>query len=226
MISVAIFDIDGTLLDSVDLHARAWQDAFAYFGHRFEFGDIRAQIGKGGDQLLPVFLSPSQVADIGDKLQEYRGSLFRQRYLPEVEPFPGVPPLIGRLKAAGIKVSLASSAKGDEIDAYVRIAGIEGMVDAATSSDDAERSKPHPDIFAATLKRLGDPPADSVIALGDTPYDAQAAGKLGVRTIGMLCGGFAEADLRKAGCIAIYRDPADLLQNFDTSPFIKQPAQL
>ena len=226
MISVAIFDIDGTLLDSVDLHARAWQDAFAYFGHRFEFGDIRAQIGKGGDQLLPVFLSPSQVADIGDKLQEYRGSLFKERYLQQVKPFPDVPPLIGRLKAAGIKVSLASSAKGDEIDAYVRIAGIEGMVDAATSSDDAERSKPHPDIFAATLKRLGDPPADSVIALGDTPYDAQAAGKFGVRTIGMLCGGFAEADLRKAGCIAIYRDPADLLQNFDTSPFIKQPAQL
>ncbi len=114
-----------------------------------------------------------------------------------------------------MRTALGSSAKKDELDSYQKIAGIEGLLDAAASSEDAERSKPHPDIFAATLDKLGGIDPAHVLTIGDSPYDAQAAGKLGIRTIGVLCGGFAEADLREAGCIAIYRDPAALLQDLN-----------
>ena len=220
MITAAIFDIDGTLLDSVDAHAHAWQDAFADFGVTVDFAAVRSQIGKGGDQLRPVFLSAAQREEFGDKLEAHRGKLFKSRYLASIRPFPRVPDLLRRLRQAGVKVALASSAKGDELQTYEKIAGIEDLVDTAASSADAERSKPHPDIFAAAVKRLGNPDAASVIAIGDSPFDAQAAGKIGIRTIGLLCGGFPDADLREAGCMAIYRDPADLLSQIEASPLL------
>ena len=218
MVTAAIFDIDGTLLDSVDAHAHAWQDAFAEYGHPFGFDEIRSQIGKGGDQLLPVFLTEAQRKAIGEELETHRGKLFKAKYLPGLQPFASVPELLQRVRSTGARVALASSANADELKTYMRIAGIEDLVHATASSEDAERSKPHPDIFAAAMERLGGPAAAEVIALGDTPYDAEAAGKLGIRTIGMLCGGFPEADLQAAGCVAIYRDPADLLAQFDRSP--------
>ena len=219
MVTAAIFDIDGTLIDSVDAHAHAWQDAFADFGHEIAFDAIRSQIGKGGDQLLPVFLSDAQRFEIGDELEAHRGKVFKDRYLSGLRPFARVPELIGRLRDLGFGIALASSAKKDELQIYKKIAGIEDLIDVEASSADAERSKPHPDIFAAAMRRLGNPPPVELIAIGDTPYDAEAAGKLGIRTIGMLCGGFAEADLRQAGCVAIYHDPADLLQQLDHSLF-------
>jgi HAD superfamily hydrolase (TIGR01509 family) len=219
MVTAAIFDIDGTLIDSVDAHAHAWQDAFADFGHEIAFDAIRSQIGKGGDQLLPVFLSDAERSEIGDKLEAHRSEVFKERYLSGLRPFARVPEVIGRLRDLGFDVALASSAKKDELEIYKKIAGIEDLIDVEASSADAERSKPHPDIFAAAMRRLGNPPPVELIAIGDTPYDAEAAGKLGIRTIGMLCGGFAEADLRQAGCVAIYQDPADLLQQLDHSLF-------
>jgi HAD superfamily hydrolase (TIGR01509 family) len=219
MVTAAIFDIDGTLIDSVDAHAHAWQDAFADFGHEIAFDAIRSQIGKGGDQLLPVFLSDAERSEIGDKLEAHRSEVFKERYLSGLRPFARVPELIGRLRDLGFDVALASSAKKDELEIYKKIAGIEDLIDVEASSADAERSKPHPDIFAAAMRRLGNPPPVELIAIGDTPYDAEAAGKLGIRTIGMLCGGFAEADLRQADCVAIYQDPADLLQQLDHSLF-------
>ncbi|MBV9734644.1 MAG: HAD family hydrolase [Acidisphaera sp.] len=218
MPDAVIFDIDGTLVDSVDLHARAWQEAFAAFGHRFEFAAIRSQIGKGGDQLLPVFLSPAECREKGKTIEEYRGALFKRTYLPQVRAFPQVRALFERLRTDGIRPALASSAKGDELETYKRIAGIEGLVDAQTSSDDAEKSKPHPDIFEAALARLDGVSPDRVLVVGDSPYDAEAAGKAGLRTLGLLCGGFPPAALREAGCIRLYRDPADLLANYAGSP--------
>lgn len=213
-----IFDIDGTLIDSVDAHARAWQEVFARYGVHVPFEEVRHQIGKGGDQLMPVFLPRELIESKGEQIERERGDLFKRKYLPHVRPFPGVRPLFERVRAEGLKVALASSAKGDELKEYTRIAGIDDLVDTATSSDDAERSKPHPDIFAAALAKLGGVGAAEAVAVGDTPYDAQAAGKIGIRTVGLLCGGFPEAELRAAGCVAIYRDPADLLAHFDESP--------
>ena len=215
MFTAAIFDLDGTLLDSVDAHAHAWQDAFADFGHHFDLTAIRSQIGKGGDQLLPMFLSEQERDATGDQIEHHRGALFKARYLAGIAAFPKVPDLIRHIRGAGLRIALATSAKAEELDTYTRIAGITDLLDATASSADAERSKPYPDIFQAAMDRLGSPDPATVIAVGDTPYDAQAAGALGIRTIGLLCGGFAEADLREAGCAAICSDPADLLARFE-----------
>ncbi len=221
LLKAVIFDIDGTLVDSVDLHARAWQEAFAHFGKRFDYERVRYQIGKGGDQLIPVFLSEEEMDEFGEELEEYRGELFKREYLPRVKGFPAVRELFERVRREGLRVALASSAKGDELKAYKRIAGIEDLVEEETSSDDAERSKPHPDIFEAALGRLdGVGPSDAVV-VGDTPYDAEAAGRAGLRTVGLLSGGFPEEDLRAAGCVRVYRDAADLLANYDSSPLKK-----
>ncbi|MCY0389109.1 HAD family hydrolase [Robbsia sp. Bb-Pol-6] len=221
MPQAAIFDIDGTLIDSVDLHASAWQEAFAKFGHDVTFEQARSQIGKGGDQLLPVFLSDAEQADHGEELEAWRGKHFKSRYLPMVRSFSAVPDLLRRVRDSGMKVAVASSAKQDELEVYLDIAGVKDLVDVTTSSEDAERSKPAPDIFQVALQKLGIAASDAV-AIGDTPYDAQAAGKAGMHTIGVLCGGFTEASLREGGCVAVYPGPGALLACFDASPLAKR----
>ena len=218
MLKAIIFDIDGTLVDSVDLHARAWQQTFRHFGREVEFERVRHQIGKGGDQLMPVFFSKDELERFGEEMEKYRGELFKRDYLPRVRPFPQVRELFERIRNDGKRLALASSAKKDELKTYKELARITDLVEEETSADDAEKSKPHPDIFEAALAALGDVEADEAIVIGDTPYDAEAAGKIKLRTIGVLCGGFPEAELRAAGCARIYRDPADLLARYDSSP--------
>ncbi len=215
MITAVIFDVDGTLIDSVDLHAAAWQEAFRRFGREVEFDKVRHQIGKGGDQLLPVFFSPDELERFGEEMEEYRGELYKREYMPRVRPFPQVRELFKHLRDDGKRIALASSAKKDELVEYKKIARIEDLVEEATSADDAEKSKPHPDIFEAALSLLGNPSPREVVVVGDTPYDAQAAGKASLRTIGVLCGGFPEAELRAAGCVEIYKGPSDLLARYE-----------
>ena len=217
MIRAVIFDIDGTLIDSVDLHAKAWQEALRHFGHDLPYERVRHQIGKGGDQLMPALLPQDMVERRGKEIERYRSDLFKREYLSQVRAFSGVRDLFERIKADGKKIALASSAKGDELAAYKEIANIDGLCEVETSSDDAEKSKPHPDIFEAAMEQLGSLSTGDVIVIGDTPYDAEAALKAKLRTIGMLCGGFSEEELRAAGCFAIYRDPSDLLAGYAES---------
>lgn len=217
MISFVILDVDGTLIDSVEQHAQAWQKAFEKFGKKVELQDIRDQIGKGGDQLLPVFLSEQELADFGEELEEYRGEIFKKEYLPQVKPLPEARTLTARLVADGKRIALASSAKPEELEYFKELLGVEDFLDAETDADDAEKSKPHPDIFAVAMQRLGNPAPEKTIVIGDSPYDAMAASKIGVQTIGVLSGGFDEEWLRREGCTEIYKDPADLLKNYDDS---------
>lgn len=217
-IKAVVFDIDGTLLDSVDLHARAWVEAFAHFGIRAEEAEVRRQIGKGGDQLLPVFVDEARLTREGEAIESYRSDLFKRTYLAQAKPFPAVGALLSHVRDAGQIVALASSGKADEVENYQKILGITDLVDVVTTSDDADRSKPHPDIFEAVLKKLPGVAKDAVMVIGDTPYDAQAAAGAGLSTIGVLCGGFPEAELSAAGCVAIYRDPQDLLDGYARSP--------
>jgi HAD superfamily hydrolase (TIGR01509 family) len=219
----AIFDIDGTLVDSVDLHASAWQEALIRFGHDVTFEQARSQIGKGGDQLIPVFLTEAEQKDHGEELEEWRGKLFKSKYLPMVRPFSAVPELLRLARKAGLKLAAASSAKKSELEMYLDIACIKDLFDVAISSEEAKQSKPAPDIFRVTLKKLGIAGHEAV-AIGDTPYDAQAAAKAGIPTIGVLCGGFTEGELRKAGCVAVYPGPAALLACFGASPLAAYPA--
>jgi HAD superfamily hydrolase (TIGR01509 family) len=212
-----IFDVDGTLIDSVDLHARAWREALRDFGYEVPFPEIRDHMGKGADQLMPVFVPADDLERRGKQLQEHRAKVFRTRYLPQVTAFPRVADLLARVKADGQQVVLASSARGDELRAYKRIAGIDSLVDVEVSADDAERSKPHADIFEAALAELAPVEPSDVVVVGDTPYDAVAATRAGLRTVGVLSGGFPENWLTGAGCVEVYEDAADLLAHYDES---------
>ena len=209
-----IFDVDGTLVDSVDLHARAWQEAFGHFGYRIDFRDVRSQIGKGADQIMSAFVPENELKTIRKELDSFRHDLFARKYMEQVRGFPGVRTLFERLLGDGVRIALASSAKGDELERYKRAADIVGLAGAETSSDDADRSKPYPDIFVAARERLGLPP-EQLVVIGDTPWDAEAATRAGMTVIGVLCGGFEEEKLRQAGCVEIYKDPEDLLRGLD-----------
>ena len=126
MITSVIFDIDGTLVDSVDLHAEAWREALERFGKKVSFAEVRRQIGKGGDQLMPVFLSREELQNFGDELEQYRSDLFKKEFLPRVKAFPDVRQLFQRISQDDKRIALASSAKGDELKTYKAIAGIDG----------------------------------------------------------------------------------------------------
>ena len=157
-------------------------------------------------------------SEFGEKLEERRGALLKERYLHRIRPFPAVRELFQRVIADGKAIALASSAKEDELEQYKKIANIVDLLDVETSSDDAEKSKPHPDIFCAALAKLDIAQPEQVLVIGDTPYDAEAAAKAGLRTVGLLCGGWSEDELRRAGCVAVFKDPADLLARYSESP--------
>jgi HAD superfamily hydrolase (TIGR01549 family) len=217
MIKAAIFDLDGTLVDSNDLHVQAWQETFRHFGKEIPVEELRAQVGKGGDQYLPVFLSELEMQQIGKQVDEFRGRIFQKKYLAQVRAFPRVRELFERVRSEGKKVALASSGKAHEVEHYQKLAGIEGLIDCQVTADDVAHSKPKADVFIAALRLLGHLAPDEAIAIGDTPYDIEAA-KLDLATIAVLCGGFPEDDLRDAGAIAIFRDPAELLDHYYQSP--------
>ncbi len=217
MLQAVIFDVDGTLIDSNDLHAEAWHRAFRHFGYYFRYEALRSQVGKGADNYIPYFLSPEECARVGKELEAYETKLFKREYASKIQPFPGVRELFQKIRAEGLRIALATSSKADELAEYKRLLNIYGLTDAEVSKDEAARSKPAPDVYATALERLGIVARDGM-AVGDTPYDAEACTKIGLRIIGMRCGGFEEEYLLKAGCFAIYQDPADLLERFDRSP--------
>lgn len=218
MVENVIFDVDGTLVDSVDEHAEAWRRAFLEFGRDMPFAHVRSQIGKGADQLLPVFFTEEELRSFGPELEAYRSRLYMEEFLPKVRAFPKVRELFERLRADGIRYALASSARGEELKHYLALCHIEDLVEEATTKDDVDKSKPHPDIFEAALVQLGRPDPRVTVVVGDTPYDVLAANKLGLSSVCVLCGGFPPEDLRTAGCRALAKDPADLLARYEANP--------
>ncbi len=215
-----LFDVDGTLVDTNDLHAAAWREAFLNFGLDKPLDEIRWQIGKGGDNLIPS-LFPDLSEARREEIEEFRSELFKRDYLPRATPFPGVRDLFERLAADGIRIVLASSSHAEEVDFHLSLIACADLVEATTSRDDVENSKPCPDIFAAALGRVAPLGADQVAVVGDTPWDAKAAGKLGLRTIGFRSGGFPDEALAEAGACELYDGPSDLLARFDGSVFAR-----
>lgn len=218
MKTAVLLDIDGTLLDTNHLHAKAWQRALAHFGILVDYSAILHQIGKGGDQLIPVFVPAAERERIQEPLERWRSEVFKRDYFPHVKPFPKTRELVERIYEEGLRIALASSASSEELEFYKEVAQIEDLIEESTSSGDAEKSKPHPDIFAAALDRLGIS-GEQAIAVGDTPYDAEAAGKLGIVSIGLTCGGWSEAKLIESGFVEVYKDPEELLSRFNQSLF-------
>lgn len=150
----------------------------------------------------------------------YRQYIFSVDYMPLVKAFPQVRELLLRMKGAGIRISIASSADRDQVNAYEKTPNIGDLTEESSTADDAKRSKPHPDIFDATLKKLKLSPSQ-VMALGDTPYDPEAAGKAKIRTVSVTTGGWSVKELLNAGCVQVYKDVADLLANFETSALMR-----
>jgi HAD superfamily hydrolase (TIGR01509 family) len=215
-IEAVLFDIDGTLVDSNEQHVQAWEAAFRKEGHPQEAAAIRAQIGKGGDLLVPA-LVPHLAEDAQKRIAEGHGSYFKAHFLDKVLAFPRASDLITKVRESGCKAVLASSAKREELDHYVAMLGIKGMVDASTSIDDVETSKPAPDIFSTALAKIG-MAAELAIVVGDTPYDIEAASKAGIRAIGVESGPFSADKLKDAGAVAVFADVADLFMKFNQSP--------
>jgi HAD superfamily hydrolase (TIGR01549 family) len=202
------------------MHIEAWKRAFERFGKEISVEPIRRQIGKGADEMLPVFFSKEELDRFRDDLEEYRGQLYEREYLPKVKAFPRVRELFERIKQEGKKISLASTAKEKEISIYKEMAQIDDLIDSVVCSEEIENSKPHREILAVALHKLGDVAPHDVIAIGDTEYDAEAAGKINVIPVGLLCGGGNREELHRAGCRAIYEYPADLLFQYERSPLV------
>jgi HAD superfamily hydrolase (TIGR01549 family) len=210
-----IFDLDGTLVDSNEFHVDSWDRAFRQFGKTFSHEELRKQIGKGSDNYLPAFLTPDEMKRFGKELDQYRSDLFKKEYLPCVKPFPKERELYERIHHDGKHILLASSGKKPETEYYTKLLQIEDLIDGKITAEDADSSKPAPDIFNAALAKLGVSPNEAIV-VGDTRFDIAAARKGGLAAIGFLSGRAAdEKTLRKAGALAVFRDPADLLAEIE-----------
>lgn len=211
-IEAVLFDVDGTLVDSNDLHAAAWQEAFRHFGIVLPYDRIRGQIGKGGDNLIPALLPPDVVSRLHDDIESFRSELFERDYLTKARPFPAAAELLKQVHGQGTKLVLATSSKQVELDFHIDRLGCRDLLTATTSRDDVEHSKPCPDIFAAALDKVRPLNGGAVVVVGDTPYDIAAAAKIGVPAVAVRCGGFADEELSDAA--AIYDGPSELIETF------------
>ena len=212
-----LLDVDGTLIDSNDAHARAWVAAFAEHGYVVSFERVRPLIGKGGDKLVPELTGLDPDSGEATRMGETRSELFLRRELPALRPTPGARALLERMTADGFDLVVATSAQSNEVRALLEQARVSDLIHLASSSDDAERSKPDPDIIQAALRMSGSQAAHSAM-LGDTPYDVEAAARARVPAIALRCGGWWDDEAFK-DALAVYDDPADLLAQWEESPF-------
>lgn len=215
-VRAAVLDIDGTLIDSNDAHAQAWVDVGKEMGYDIDFAHVRSLIGKGGDKVLPEITGLEDESDEAEKLKKRRGEIFQERYLPTLQPFPRARELLERFAADGMTLVVATSASKDDMKKLLEKAGIKDLIEEKTSQSDVEASKPDPDVIEAAVEKAGCKPSEAVM-LGDTPYDVEASRRAGVPCVALRCGGWGDEDLKDA--VAIYDDPADLLANYDQSPY-------
>jgi HAD superfamily hydrolase (TIGR01509 family) len=201
-----VFDVDGTLVDSNDAHARAFVESFRSFGFEIRFEQVRPLIGAGSDKLIPELIGRYDEAIAGRKK-----AIFLERYLQHVRPFPRVGELLRALDGMGLELAVASSAAKDELERLLELTGAKECFAQPIDAEEAGRSKPDPDSVQAALRSLELPPQRCVM-VGDTPYDAVAAHSAGVAFIGLRCGGWA--DLQPAR--RMFEDPADLLAHLES----------
>ncbi len=213
-----LLDIDGTLIDSNDANARAWMEALLTHGLEVNYIKLREAVGMGGDNLLPKLADLDADSEQGKAISETRSQILKSNYLPGLKAFPQVKELLTRFHADGLKLVVATSAKTDEAEALLALTGARDLISEIATTEDAKNSKPDPDILHAALQKSG-LTADTVVMLGDTPYDVEAAQKAGIQSIGVRCGGWSAPDLK--GTLAVYNDPADLLAHYAESPLHK-----
>ncbi|MDH2414604.1 HAD family hydrolase [Nocardioides sp. CER19] len=208
---VALLDIDGTLLDSTYHHAVAWARAFAGAGHPVPVWKLHRHIGMGGDRLIPAVSSDEVAERLGEELKERHTKAYDDM-IGETGLLPGAQDLLDGLRAAGLRVVLASSSQPQHARHALDLLDAGERADAWTTSEDASESKPDPELLEKALERVE---GSQAVMIGDATWDVYAASEVGIPTIGLLCGGFGEAELRSAGAVAVYADPADLLASLD-----------
>ena len=212
--TAAILDIDGTLVDTNYQHAIAWWRAFKQHGHVLPMWRIHRHVGMGGDQLVAALCGDDVEKDKGDDIRAAEKALYLA-FIEEVEPMAEARDLIVDLKDRGHQVVLASSAKENEVDHYLDLLNARDICDGWTTSADVESTKPSPDLVLAALKKAG---TDDGVMIGDSIFDAKAATRAGIPTVGLLTGGFSEEELRDAGAVAVYDSIADLRADLDGTP--------
>lgn len=218
MLKAVLCDIDGTLLDSNAFHAESWQRTFAQFGFSAEFEAVVKQIGKGSEYMLPAFIPLDKLPGIEKEVKAFRKQLFHREYIDRVVPFADARRLLERMRQEGLRIAVATSSEKEDLEAFKTVLKIHDLIEEDATADDADKAKPEPDIFQAALKLLVIKP-DEALALGDTPWDIEAAKKAGVGTVAVQSGGWTREQLLEAGAVAVYYDVADIVRNFESSPF-------
>jgi HAD superfamily hydrolase (TIGR01509 family) len=209
-----LFDIDGTLVDSNYLHVDAWSRAFEEVGHPVDAWRIHRSIGLDSAKLLDRLLG-DDVDELGDRAKQLHTDLYAEMF-DRLRPLPGAVELLHALKDAGIRVVLATSAPEDELEVLTGVLDSDDALHATTSSDDVETAKPEPDIVNVALERAG-VDASEALFVGDAVWDMKAAGRAGVRSIGVRTGGFGADELTEAGAASVYDDAAAILKDFGGS---------
>ena len=220
MLKAVLCDLDGTLLDSNALHAECWQRSFEHFGYLVDFIAVVKQIGKGGEFMLPSFIPADKLPGIKEDIKAFRARLFHREYIDRVVPFCDARRLLERMRKQDLRIAVATSSEKEDLEIYKTVLKIHDLVEEDVTASDADKSKPEPDIFLAALNSLKLKP-DEALALGDTPWDVEAAAKAGVRTVAVLSGGWKREELDEAGALAVFVDVADILRNFEASPFAR-----
>ncbi|MFI9785152.1 HAD family hydrolase [Kitasatospora sp. NPDC051984] len=215
MPAAALFDVDGTLLDTSYWHTVAWTEALAQFGHTPAMARIHEAIGMGGDQLLDHVLGEDRDRSEDEAVSTAHQALFA-RLWPGLRAFDGAAELLRELKRRGWTIVLASSASDRDLHVMRRVLDADDVIDAVTGADDVDASKPAPDLVRAALDKAGAEP-DQALFVGDTPWDVQAAARARVPCIAVLSGGVGEPALRAAGAVEVHTSVAALLRHLDTS---------
>lgn len=204
-----LFDVDGTLVDTTYLHAVCWGEALRQAGHDVPMATVHRAIGMGSGEILAHLVGEERDKSGDQSLTTGHLTLYKQ-FWGRLRPLPGARELLRDCADRGLHVVLASSAATEELEALRSALDADDAVTAATSSSDAGSGKPSPDVLQAALDE-GGVSAERVVFVGDAVWDGVAAQRAGVRFVGLTCGGTSEAELRAAGAVEVWRDPAHLL---------------
>jgi HAD superfamily hydrolase (TIGR01509 family) len=212
----AVLDIDGTLVDTNYHHAVAWFRAFRQHGFVLPLWRIHRHIGMGGDQLVAALAGDGFEREQGDDVRAAEKVLYME-LIHEVQPLEGARAVIEDLKSSGHIVVLASSAKPEELEHYLTLLDARTLVDGWTDSGDVRATKPEPDLVLAALEKADADP-DEAVMIGDSTWDCRAAERAGVRSIGVLTGGFSEDELLDAGASKVFSSVNELREHLADTP--------
>lgn len=204
-----IFDLEGTLVDCAFQITESWRRSLQDFGHPFSSVALHRYSGMDADDMLRVLL-PDSTDEEKSSIKSAQANGYRTTFLPTIGAFPGVRALLEKLRRQGHCIALATTCRSEELADYLAISGAAEYIDVMATGEDHVRGQPHPDLFRLALGRLGE--RKNAVAVGDTPYDAIAAGRSGIRTIGTMSGGFSLRELEDAGCQAVIGRLPQLLE--------------